>query len=67
MHPHTLLEEEAQERRTRRIQLRMKEARFRQVKPLSELEAAALPAGISIDQLHELAAGDDIDGSRRCQ
>jgi len=54
---HTLLEEEVQERRTRRIQRRIKEARFRQIKLLSELDAAALPAGITLDLLNELAAG----------
>jgi DNA replication protein DnaC len=60
---HTLLEEEVQDRRARRIQRRMKEARFRQIKLLSELDAAALPKGISLDLLNELAAGDYLKSS----
>ena len=39
----------------------MKEARFRQVKLLSELDPGALPSGITLDLLNQLAAGDYID------
>ena len=56
----TLLEEETKDRYARRIQRRIKEARFRQIKLLSELDAAALPPGITIDLLNELAAGEYI-------
>lgn len=52
-----LLEEEVQERRDRRIQRRIKEAKFPQVKLLSELDASALPKGISKTLLTELASG----------
>ena len=58
---HTLLEEEVQDRRSRRIQRRMKEARFRQVKLLSELDPSALPQGVTLDLLHQIAAGDYIE------
>ena len=50
-----LLEEESSERRSRPIQRRIKDARFRQTKLLSELEAEALPARVSMDLLGELA------------
>lgn len=60
---HTLLEEEVQDRRSRRIQRRIKEARFRQVKLLSELVAADLPEGITLDLLNQLASGDYIDSA----
>jgi len=53
-----LLEEETQERRSRRVQRRIKEARFRQVKLLSELDPTALPKGITLDLLQELAGGN---------
>ncbi len=53
-----VLEEEVQERRSRRIQRRIKEARFRQIKLLSELDASALPKGITMDLLNELASGE---------
>ena len=56
-----LLEEESRDRRTRRVQRRIKEARFRQTKLLSELVAADLPDGISMDLLNELAAGHYIE------
>ena len=52
-----LLEEEVHDRCTRRVQRRLKEARFRQVKHLSELDAASLPKTITMDLLNELAAG----------
>ena len=52
-----LLEEELKERRTRRIARRIKDARFRQVKLLAELEEKSLPSGISMELLNELAAG----------
>ena len=52
---HALLEEEIDERRKRRIQRRIKEARFRQEKLLSELEPSELPKAVSIEQLNELA------------
>lgn len=46
---HTLLEEEVTDRRARRVQRRIKEARFPQLKRLSDLDAAELPGGISLD------------------
>ncbi len=55
---HAILEEEAEDRRSRRIQRRLKDAHFRQIKLLSELDAAALPKGITLPQLHQLAAGE---------
>jgi len=56
-----LVEEELRERRTRRIQRRIKEARFRQIKLLSELDPKALPKKITMDLLNELASGDYMD------
>jgi DNA replication protein DnaC len=58
---HALLEEEAHDRRTRRIQRRLHEARFRQIKLLSELDAKDLPSGITMDLLNELASGKYIE------
>lgn len=58
---HVLLEEEVADRRSRRIERRLKDARFPQVKELADLEEAALPDGISMPQLYELAKGDYID------
>lgn len=55
---HTLLEEEVRDRRARRIERRIKEARFPQIKRLGELEAGELPKGITLDLLNELARGD---------
>ena len=55
-----LLEEEVKDRRTRRIHRRTKEARFRQLKLLSELDSNALPKKVSMDLLNQLAAGDYI-------
>ena len=43
---HTLLEEEVSDRRARRIQRRIKEARFPQIKRLSELDPKELPKGL---------------------
>lgn len=56
-----LLEEEVSERRAKRIQRRIKEARFRQIKLLTELEPSALPSGISMDLLNELASGTYLE------
>jgi len=58
---HALLEEEVNDRRARRIQRRLHEARLPQVKLLADLEAAALPAGISPAQLADLATGRYLD------
>ena len=57
----TLLEEEVNERATRRIQRRIKEARFRQVKLIEELKPEALPEGITIDLINELASGKYLE------
>jgi DNA replication protein DnaC len=54
---HALLEEEVEERRSKRVQRRLKEARFRQVKTLAELNPKELPAGITLERLNELASG----------
>jgi len=61
---HTLLEEEVTDRRSRRVQRRVKEARFPQVKRLADLDPAELPKGISLDLLHELARGDYMTDAR---
>ncbi len=61
---HTLLEEEVTDRRSRRIQRRVKEARFPQVKRLGDLDVDALPKGITLDLLNELARGDYMDDAR---
>jgi len=58
---HSLLEEEVSERRSRRVQRRMKEARFRQIKTLDELEAKELPKGITMQLLNDLARGEYMD------
>ena len=58
---HTLLEEEVSDRRARRIQRRIKEARFPQLKRLSDLVVKDLPDGISMEQLLELARGEYMD------
>jgi len=60
---HTLLEEEVTDRRARRVQRRIKEARFPQLKRLSDLDAAELPGGISLDLLNELARGDYMENA----
>ena len=58
---HALLEEEINDRRSRRIHRLLKEGRFPQMKLLSEIEGSALPRGISLDQLHNLARGEYIE------
>lgn len=55
---HALLEEEIADRRTRRIARMLKEARFRQIKTLDELDESALPAGITLPSLRALASGE---------
>ena len=60
---HTLLEGEAADRGMRRVQRRIKEARFPQIKRLSDLDQAALPDGISLDLLNQLARGDYLKGA----
>lgn len=52
-----LLEEEIEDRRSRRVQRRLKESKLRQIKQLSELDPSALPKGISMETLQELASG----------
>ena len=58
---HALLEEEIGDRRTHRVQRRLKEARFRQVKTLAELDKKELPSGITLARLEELASGAYLD------
>jgi DNA replication protein DnaC len=58
---HAILEEEVDERRARRIERRIKGARFRQEKLLSELDVKALPKGVTIERLNELASGAYIE------
>lgn len=58
---HAILEEEVTERRTKRISRRMKEARFRQVKLLSELDSKSLPKEISLERIQELASGTYLE------
>ncbi len=61
---HALLEEEVNDRCTRRIERRLQEARFPQIKELADLDETSLPSGISMPQLWELAKGDYIkDGA----
>ena len=60
---HTLLEEEVRDRRSRRVQRRIKEARFPQVKRLSDLDAKELPKGITLDLLNELARGEYLESA----
>jgi len=54
---HTLLDEEVSDRRRRRVQRRIKEARFPQHRRLSDLEAAELPKGVTLELLNEIARG----------
>jgi len=54
---HTLLEEELSDRRGRRVQRRIKEARFPQLRRLSDLDAKELPKGAGLELLNELARG----------
>ena len=56
-----LLEEEARDRHSRRISRCLKEARFRQPKLLAELDPEALPEGITIQNLNQLAQGQYLD------
>jgi len=58
---HTLLEEEVSDRRSRRVQRRIREARFPQLKRLEDLESEELPEGITMAQLGELARGEYMD------
>ena len=60
---HALLEEETRDRSSRRNERRVKEARFRQVKLLSELDPEALPKGVSMAQLWELASGEYLESA----
>jgi DNA replication protein DnaC len=60
---HTLLEEEVQDRRARRIERRVKEARFPQIKRIGELDPKELPKTITLDLLNELARGDYMDSA----
>lgn len=57
---HALLEEETRERRSRRVQRRIHNARFRQVKLLADLDGEALPKGVTLERLHAPATGDYI-------
>ena len=56
-----LLDEEVSQRRSRRVQRRLKEAHFPQIKLLSELDGKALPKGVALAQLQELASGAYIE------
>lgn len=60
---HALLEEEVADRRTRRIARMMKEARFRQIKTLDELDEKALPDGITLPSLRTLATGGYMESA----
>lgn len=60
---HTLLEEEVQDRRARRIERRIKEARFPQIKRLSDLDPKELPSGVTLELLNELARGDYMESA----
>lgn len=60
---HALLEEETRDRSNRRNERRLKEARFRQVKLLSELDPDALPKGVSMAQLWQLASGEYLESA----
>ena len=55
---HDVLEEEVNDRRARRVERRLQEARFPQVKEIASLQQEALPKGISLPQILELAKGD---------
>ena len=58
---HTLLEEEVTDRRARRIERRIKEARFPQIKRLTDLDPKELPEGITMQLLHEIARGEYLE------
>ena len=55
---HSVLEEEVNDRRARRIDRRIQEARLPQPKELGQLQADALPKGVSLAQIFDLAKGD---------
>ena len=55
---HAVLEEEVNDRRARRIDRRIQDARFPQLKELRDLQEDALPKGISMAQIFDLANGD---------
>lgn len=55
---HDVLEEEVNDRRARRVERRIQEARFPQVKEIASLQQDALPKGVSLPQILELAKGD---------
>lgn len=57
----TLLDGEIGDRRTRRVQRRIREARFPQIKRLCDLDPTELPEGITLDLLNELARGDYME------
>lgn len=56
-----LVEEEIAERSCRKVQRRLKEARFPQEKLLSDLDETALTKGVSLAQLNQLATGEYLD------
>lgn len=56
-----LVEEEISDRGSRRVQRRLKEARFPQIKLLADLEESALPDGITMARLLQLAGGSYLD------
>ena len=58
---HALLEEEVNDRRARRIERRLHEARFPQIKELADLDESSLPPRVSMPQILEVAKGDYID------
>jgi DNA replication protein DnaC len=55
---HAVLEEEVNDRSARRIDRRIRDARFPQIKELGDLHEDALPSGISLAQIFDLAKGD---------
>ena len=55
---HDVLEEEVKDRRARRVERRIQEARFPQVKEIASLQQDALPKGVSLPQILDLAKGD---------
>jgi len=58
---HTLLEEEVADRRMRRTERRIKEARFPQIKRLSDLDPKELPEGITMELLNGIARGEYLE------
>lgn len=55
---HDVLEEEVKDRRARRVERRIQEARFPQTKEIASLQQDALPKGVSLPQILDLAKGD---------